>query len=252
MNAKSIALVTGAGRGIGRVTARRLAQAGHRVALTARNAEQLEEAAAECGDDTLTLPADITEPGAVESIFTRVENEWGPVATLVLNAGAATSAPVARITDEDWQHQLGVNLTAPFQCLRRAAPGMRTARWGRIVAVASMAAKRGDPYIAAYTAAKHGLLGLVRSAAAELAESGVTVNAVCPGYVDTPMTEQSIANIAERTGRSTIDARRVLAAKQPIGRLITPEEVADAIMFCVNSPGITGQGINIDGGAVQS
>lgn len=222
------------------------------MVLTARNPQQLESTAAACDGDTLTITADITRPGAVESIFTQVESTWGPVTILILNAGAAASAPVHRITDDDWQHQLNVNLTAPFECLRRALPGMKRAGWGRVVAVASMAAKRGEPYIAAYTAAKHGLLGLIRATAAETAHTGVTVNAVCPGYVDTPMTERSVANIVARTGRSLTEAQRLLAAKQPIGRLITVEEVADTIMFCVNASGITGQGINVDGGAVQS
>jgi NAD(P)-dependent dehydrogenase (short-subunit alcohol dehydrogenase family) len=118
--------------------------------------------------------------------------------------------------------------------------------------VASVAAKRGEPYIAAYTASKHGVLGLVRSAAAELARTGVTVNAVCPGYVDTPMTAETVATIAGKTGRSADDARQVLAGMQPTGRLIDPSEVADAVWFCVENPSVTGQGINIDGGAVQS
>jgi NAD(P)-dependent dehydrogenase (short-subunit alcohol dehydrogenase family) len=128
---------------------------------------------------------------------------------------------------------------------------MRTAGWGRIVVMASTAAQVGEPYIAAYTASKHGVLGLVRSAAAELAGSGVTVNAVCPGYVDTPMTEQTIANIAATTGRTADDARELLARKQPIGRLITPDEVADAVWFCVGNGAVSGQAINVDGGAVQ-
>ncbi len=252
MNANAIALVTGAGRGIGRVTARRLSRAGYRVALTARNGDQLADAAADCEGETLTVTADIADTGAAESIFAHVEQQWGTVSTLVLNAGVAASAPITRIGDDDWQHQLNVNLTPPFRCLRRAVPAMRAVGKGRVVAVASMAAKHGDPYIAAYTAAKHGLLGLIRSAAAELASSGVTVNAVCPGYVDTPMTDRSVADIAAATGRTPDEARRLLAARQPVGRLIDPEEVAEAIMFCINSPGVTGQGINVDGGAVQS
>jgi NAD(P)-dependent dehydrogenase (short-subunit alcohol dehydrogenase family) len=124
--------------------------------------------------------------------------------------------------------------------------------YGRIIVIASVASKRGEPYIAAYTAAKHGVLGLVRSVAAELARTGVTVNAVCPAYVDTPMTDGTVAMIAERTGRSPEEARRILADKQPVGRLITTDEVAEAVWFCVQSPGVTGQGINVDGGAIQS
>jgi NAD(P)-dependent dehydrogenase (short-subunit alcohol dehydrogenase family) len=123
---------------------------------------------------------------------------------------------------------------------------------GRVVVLASVASKVGEPYISAYTASKHGVLGLVRSAAAELARTGVTVNAVCPGYVDTPMTDATVEGIVARTGRSTEEARAILEAKQPIGRLITPEEVAEAVMACVRNGGITGQGINVDGGALQS
>jgi NAD(P)-dependent dehydrogenase (short-subunit alcohol dehydrogenase family) len=124
--------------------------------------------------------------------------------------------------------------------------------WGRIVVVASVVAKRGEPQVAAYTAAKHGVLGLVRAAAAELARTGVTVNAVCPGYVDTPMTEQTVADVAERTGRTPEEARAVLAHRQPIGRFIEPAEVAEAVRFCVVNGAVTGQGINVDGGTVQS
>jgi NAD(P)-dependent dehydrogenase (short-subunit alcohol dehydrogenase family) len=129
---------------------------------------------------------------------------------------------------------------------------MAAAGWGRVVVVASVAAKQGAPYIAAYASAKHGVLGLVRSAAAEVARTGVTVNAVCPAYVDTPMTDRSVAFLAGRTGRSPDEARRRLAQAQPIGRLVTVDEVAQAVLFCVRNAAVTGQGINVDGGAVQS
>jgi len=246
-----VALVTGAGRGIGRAIAQRLSAEGLSVALSARSAADLEEAAAGCAGPTLIVPADVTQAADVERLYAEVERSWGPAGVLVASAGAGHSARLERTTDEDWQRMLEVNLTAPFRCVRRAVPAMRAAGWGRIVVVASTAAKVGEPYVAAYTASKHGVLGLVRSAAAELARTGVTVNAVCPGYADTPMTEQTIATIVAASGRSAEQAREALERKQPIGRLIAPSEVADAVWFCVCSGAVTGQGINVDGGAAQ-
>jgi 3-hydroxybutyrate dehydrogenase len=247
-----VALVTGASRGIGRAVAQRLSAEGLRVAVSARDKATLDETAAGCTGPTLVLPDNITDPAAPDRLFDAVEREWGRVDVLVANAGAGVSARVHRTTDADWQSMLDINLTAPFRCIRRAIPGMLDAGYGRIVAMASIAAKHGDPYIAAYTASKHGLLGLVRSAAAELATTGVTVNAVCPGYVDTPMTDATIAGIVDRTGRTADEAREIIAGKQPTGRLVTPEEVADAVWLCVVNGSINGQGINVDGGAVQS
>ena len=245
-------LVTGAGRGIGAAVAKRLSAAGHRVALTSRSVGELEALAAQLPGPSLIVPADVTDPEAVECAFADVERTWGPVEVLVLNAGAGTSAPLRRTTDADWQRMLDLNLTAPFRMLRRAVPGMVDQGFGRVVAIASVAARQGEPYIAAYTASKHGLLGLVRSAASELATTGVTVNAVCPGYVDTPMTDATIASVSSITGRTPEQAREWLEGRQPIGRLITPDEVADAVLLCVASAAITGQAINVDGGAVQS
>ncbi|HMG28796.1 MAG TPA: SDR family NAD(P)-dependent oxidoreductase [Jiangellaceae bacterium] len=247
-----VCLVTGAGRGIGSAVARRLSERGHRVALCARSGDQLTAVAETLPGESLVLPVDLLADGAVDRLFSSVDDAWGPVEILVANAGAGSSAPIPRITDADWQRMLDLNLTTPFRCIRRALPAMTTAGWGRIVVLASVAAKRGEPYIAAYTAAKHGVLGLVRAAAAETARTGVTVNAVCPSYVDTPMTDGSVETIVARTGRTPDEARAILAAKQPIGRLVTVEEVADAVEFCVANPAVTGQGINVDGGAVQS
>jgi NAD(P)-dependent dehydrogenase (short-subunit alcohol dehydrogenase family) len=247
-----IALVTGASQGIGAACARALSEAGHSVALAARNQDALRQVADTLSGPALVVPTDLLEPGAVDAAFGRVEDEWGPVQVLVANAGAAMSAPLVRTSDEDWQRMLDLNLTAPFRCLRRALPGMTQAGLGRVVVVASVAGKVGSPRIAAYTASKHGVLGLVRAAAAEVATTGVTVNAVCPGYVDTPMTDESVASISAGTGRSVEEARAILAKMQPIGRLVTVEEVAAAVMMCVDNGAVNGQGINVDGGAVQS
>jgi NAD(P)-dependent dehydrogenase (short-subunit alcohol dehydrogenase family) len=237
---------------MGATIATRLSAAGHQVALTARDADALAGVAATLAAPSLVIPSDVTDAAATEIIFRTVEEAWGPVDVLVLNAGAAIAKPITALTDEDWQNQLDLNLTAPFRYMRRAIPAMVSRGWGRIIVIASIAAKRGERDIAAYTASKHGVLGLVRSAAAELARTGVTVNAVCPGYVDSPMTDGNISLIAASTGRSEEVIRRALERKQPINRLITSDEVADVVDLCVANSAITGQGIVVDGGAVQS
>jgi NAD(P)-dependent dehydrogenase (short-subunit alcohol dehydrogenase family) len=247
-----IALVTGASKGIGAACALALSRAGHRVVLVARDEAALAEVAASLPGESLVVPTDVGDAAALDAAFARVESEWGPVEILVVNAGASMSAPLVRTTDDDWQRMLDLNLTAPFRCLRRALPSMTQAGFGRVVVIASVAGKIGSPRIAAYTASKHGVLGLVRTAAAEVATSGVTVNAVCPGYVDTPMTDRSVASISAGTGRPEAEARQLLERMQPIGRLVTVEEVAAAVMLCVDNGAVNGQGLNVDGGAVQS
>lgn len=253
---RRVALVTGASKGIGAETARMLAAAGYRVALVARDADALAKVAAELSADAtgeaMVAAADVTDPAQVEAAFAAVEERWGAVDVLVLNAGAGASSPLAQTSDAEWQRMLDLNLTAPFRCLRRAVPGMVERGFGRVVVIASVTAKRGEARVAAYSASKHGALGLVRSAAAELARTGVTVNAVCPGYVDTPMTDDSVAQIAERSGKSLQEARALLERRQPIGRLVTTQEVGRAVLMCVENGGVNGQGINVDGGAVQS
>jgi NAD(P)-dependent dehydrogenase (short-subunit alcohol dehydrogenase family) len=247
-----IALVTGASQGIGAACALALSRAGHRVALVSRDEAALRSVADSLPGEALVVPADMLDAGAIEAAFARVEKEWGAVEILVVNAGASMSAPLVRTSDDDWQRMLDLNLTAPFRCLRRALPSMTGAGFGRVIVIASVAGKVGSARIAAYAASKHGVLGLVRTAAAEVARTGVTVNAVCPGYVDTPMTDESVANIAAGTGRSSDDARTILENMQPIGRLVTVAEVASAMMLCVDNAAVNGQGINVDGGAVQS
>lgn len=247
-----VCMVTGAGQGVGSAVASSLSASGHRVALVARGRERLESVAASLPEPVLVVPADVTDAAQVDAAFAAVEGEWGPVEVLVANAGTGVAAPLVETTDQMWADSLDLNLTAPFRCMRRAMPSMLEAQWGRIVVVASVVAKRGESQVSAYTASKHGVLGLVRAAAAEVARSGVTVNAVCPGYVDTPMTDGTVEAIAQRTGRSIADARNVLARRQPIGRLVEPDEVAQAVDLCVRNAAINGQGINVDGGAVQS
>jgi NAD(P)-dependent dehydrogenase (short-subunit alcohol dehydrogenase family) len=252
VSASRTCLVTGASRGIGAAVAARLAEDGHRVALLGRDAAALDAVRAGLPGPALGVAADVTDADAVEGAVARVEQEWGPVEVLVSNAGTGFAAPLVDTSDQDWARMLDLNLTAPFRLVRRVLPSMVERGWGRIVVVASVVAKRGEAHVAAYAAAKHGVLGLVRAAAAEVARSGVTVNAVCPGYVDTPMTDGTVEAIAERTGRSADEARAVLARRQPIGRLVDPAEVAEAVAFCLVNGAVTGQGINVDGGSVQS
>jgi NAD(P)-dependent dehydrogenase (short-subunit alcohol dehydrogenase family) len=252
VSASRTCLVTGASGGIGAAVAARLSAEGHRVALLGRDTTALDAVRSGLAGPGLAVAADVTDAGAVTAAVARVEAEWGPVEVLVSSAGTGFAAPLVDTSDEDWARMLELHLTAPFRLVRRVLPAMLERGWGRIVVVASVVAKRGEPQVAAYTAAKHGVLGLVRAAAAEVARSGVTVNAVCPGYVDTPMTDGTVEAIAERAGRSPDDARATLARRQPIGRLIDPAEVAEAVMFCLVNGAVTGQGINVDGGAVQS
>ena len=245
-------LVTGASRGIGRAVAASLAGDGHRLALVARGADGLADTAAALPGQALTVTADLTDPTAAEKVFAAVEENLGAVDVLVANAGQGSSAPLHRTTDELWARMLDVNLTSVFRCMRRAVPGMVERGYGRGIVIASASSKVGAPYVSAYTAAKHGVLGLVRSVAMEVAGTGVTVNAICPGYVDTPLTDATVANISATTGMTEDAARARLVAMHPIGRLIEPGEVATVVRMLLDSPAITGQGINVDGGAVQS
>jgi NAD(P)-dependent dehydrogenase (short-subunit alcohol dehydrogenase family) len=251
------AIVTGAGRGIGRSIALALAHAGADVALTARTAADLEPLAAEIegiGRRCVTVPCDVTDPQQVAAMSRRVLDGLGGLEILVNNAGHAQSHKFVGHPDELWHDMLRTNLTSVYYVTKAFAPALIEARWGRIINIASTAARVGAKYVAAYTAAKHGVLGLTRALAVELMPHSITVNAICPGYVDTPMTEESIANIVSRTGMDEQQARETLARTSPQHRLIAPEEVAALAVYLASelSKGITGQAINIDGGAVMS
>jgi NAD(P)-dependent dehydrogenase (short-subunit alcohol dehydrogenase family) len=251
-----IALVTGGGRGIGRAVALSLAAAGADVAVTARSARELEETAAAIratGRRAEAVVCDVGERAQVDAMVARVQKALGDPLILVNNAGIAGSAKLADTTDEMWDQMLRVNATGAFYCTRAVLPLMLQAKWGRIVSMASVTARAGAPYIAAYTASKHALLGLTRAVAAEVASRGITVNAVCPGYVDTEMTDASTANIVKRTGRTEQEARKILEGFSPQGRLMTAAEVAAMTTFLCSEAarGINGQGVIIDGGALQ-
>jgi NAD(P)-dependent dehydrogenase (short-subunit alcohol dehydrogenase family) len=225
-------VVTGGTRGIGRAVAERFAAAGDRVVALGR---------ADC---------DVTDEAAVAATFERI----GPVDVLVNNAGVSSSAPLARTTLEDWDAQLRVNATGAFLCTRAVLAGMLERDAGRIVTVASTAGRAGARYTAAYTASKHAAVGLVRAAAAEVAGTGVTVNAVCPAFVRTDMTHASIARIMARTGRGEAETERALAATAPLGRLLEPDEVAFAVAFLAapEAGAINGQTLVLDGGGIQA
>ncbi|MEO5953563.1 MAG: SDR family NAD(P)-dependent oxidoreductase [Chloroflexia bacterium] len=251
------ALVTGAGRGIGRSTALALVRAGCDVAVTARTVADLESLAREIeelGRRCLVLACDVTDSEAVQAMADEALAGLGGVDILVNNAGKGESHPLKDHPDELWHRMIAVNLTSVYYVTKAIVPSMITAGGGRIINIASTAAKVGEKYVAAYTAAKHGVLGLTRSLAAELVGYGITVNAVCPGFVDTPMTNESAVNISQKTGMSIEQAKERLASGNPQKRLIKPDEVAAMVVYLASSAagGINGQGINIDGGAVMS
>ena len=241
------ALITGGGRGIGRAIAILFAQHGARVAVAARTREQVETVAHEIGDNATALVCDVSNPDQVAEIFADIKPD-----ILVNNAGIAESATFVNTSDDMWQRHIAINLSGTFYCTRAALPSMLEKGWGRIINIASIAAKTGAPYVAAYTASKHGVLGLTRSLALEVANRGITVNAICPGYVDTEMVARGIETITSKTGRSAEEALNALKKMSPQNRLTTPEEVAALALLLASDEGrgINGQGINIDGGSV--
>lgn len=248
-----IAVITGAGTGIGSAIAERLSAEGATLALVGRREEPL-AALADKLPNAHAFTADVTDELSVTAMVAKVTQELGAPTILVNNAGAAESAPFERTSLDLWNQMMAVNLTGAFLCARAVLPAMKKAGAGRIVTVASTAGLKGYDYVAAYCAAKHGVIGMTRALAGEVARKGITVNAVCPGFTETPMLEESIANIVAKTGMDTEAARKTLTATNPQGRLVDPAEVADAVAWlCARTSGsITGQAIAVAGGEVMT
>ena len=249
------ALVTGGGRGIGRAVALDLAREGAAVAAGARTRADVEAVAAEiarAGGRAEAVVVDVADPASVKAAFGAAREALGGIDILVNGAGVAPTATLARTPDALWRQVIETNLSGTFYGLREALPEMTGRGWGRVVNLASIAGKTGQRYIGAYAASKHGVLGLTRCAALEVATTGVTVNAVCPGYVDTPMLDAGVARIVEKTGKSAEEARRGLAETSPQKRLYTVEEVSALVLFLCGelAGGINGQALSVDGGTV--
>src|SRR5215467_9850348 len=251
-----IALVTGGGRGIGEACAVALAEAGADVAVCSRSSAEIDAVAGRiraAGRRALAMVCDVTDADQVRRMAEEAQSKFGAVEILVNNAGLGRSHRFVDHPDELWDQMLAVNLTGAYRVTKAFVPKMIEARRGRVINIASVMSKIGGKYVAAYAAAKHGVLGLTRALAAEFAGYNITVNAVCPGYVNTPMTDDNVANIVARTGMSEAEAREALERLNPQNRMIEPGEVASMVVTLASdiSRGVNGQAINIDGGAVM-
>jgi NAD(P)-dependent dehydrogenase (short-subunit alcohol dehydrogenase family) len=240
------ALVTGGGRGIGAACARELAAAGAKVIVAGRTASQNDAVADEVGGEGYVL--DLLDRAATDAFIAKL----GTIDILVNNAGAAESAPLEKVTDELWDRIMELDATAPFRLIRGFAPGMVKAGWGRVVNIASNAGVSGYRYSSAYCAAKHAMVGYTRALAIDLARTGVTINAICPGWVKTQIVDEAVNRIAEKTGRSIDDAQKALEVMNPQNRLLDVTEISHAVlMLCADAArGIHGQTLVIDGGAI--
>ena len=242
------ALITGGGTGIGAAAAQHLNDAGAKLSLLGRRLDPLRAVAEGFGG--AAIQCDVTNPDRIRAAFDEARASNGPIDLLIVNAGIAESAPFHKMTRESWDRIIATNLTAAFDCARAAIGDLLKSDNGRLVFVASVASLRGVPYAAHYAASKHGLLGLMRSLAAEYSKTNLTVNAVCPGYVDTPMTDQSVARVSKITGRSSDDSRSIITNMNASGRLVDPQAIGNVIaMLCLPlSRDINGAAITIDGG----
>jgi len=255
--ANKIVLVTGGSSGIGAAIANGFAQHGCRVVIIARDSQRLRTVAdrmAQNGAQVHAIPCDITDREQVGRLRQAIRELWGDVQILVNNAGIARAVSFADMTDDTWDQTLDINLTGAYNCCKGFLPPMVDAKWGRIINIASTTAKVGYSHVTAYTASKHGLLGLTRSLALETARIGVTVNAICPGYVDDERTRDNARAMADKTGKSVEDIMRIFASSAPQNRLIEADEIASlaCLIAAPTMSGMTGQAINVDGGAVMA
>ena len=245
------ALVTGASRGIGRAIAERLARAGANVAACARSEAAIREVAEATGG--IAVPMDVADPDSIATALERVNDALGGIDILVNNAGVAWSKPYHRSDDEMWATMMNVHATSVYRLCRAVIPGMIEGGWGRVVVIASNAGLTGYAYSAAYCASKHAAVGYMRAVALEIAKSPVSMNAVCPGWVDTDMARDAVERIANATGKDSAEAKKALETMSPQGRMVSAEEVAETVAFLCHEEarGIHGQSLVIDGGALQ-
>ncbi|HEY7217518.1 MAG TPA: SDR family NAD(P)-dependent oxidoreductase [Candidatus Binatia bacterium] len=253
---RKIVMITGGSGGLGAALAQAFAAQGYRVVIAARNREKLNGIAEEIalnGGQVLAFPCDVTRREEVKNLDAEIRKAWGNVQILVNNAGIARAVRFVDMPDDLWDETLVVNLTGAYNCCKVFLQAMIELKWGRIINIASTTAKVGYSHVTAYTASKHGVLGLTRSLALETARHGVTVNAICPGYIDDERTHENARIMAEKTGKSVDEILRLFAASAPQNRLIGPAEVASLALLIAseNLSGMTGQAISVDGGAVM-
>jgi NAD(P)-dependent dehydrogenase (short-subunit alcohol dehydrogenase family) len=243
-------LVTGAGTGIGEAVSRQLHTDGYRVSLVGRRPEPLAALSASLGENAYAITGDVTDRSSISSAFTSARERFGSIEILVNSAGMAPTAPFHRVDFADWQRTMDVNVNGVFHCSQIALEDMLGAGWGRIINIASVASLRGFPYVSGYCASKHAVLGMTRALALEVAMQGVTVNAICPGYVDTDIVRAAISEIVAKTGRTEEDAMRHFTESNPQGRLVEASEVASAVSWLCSdgAASVTGQAVAIDGG----